>query len=91
MSDSQHQCYALLEETISLAQADPISLRSLQRLQFLISSYFQNDTAGACFRSMICHGRGDILVSTEDFNKFVVLPMSHFAMELLFVSSCSCA
>ena len=85
---SQRHCYAVFEETLGLAQADPHNLdyQERKRLDHLLLSYFQDDASGACFRSMICYGCDDILVSITDFNNFVVLPGSQFAMELIHTS-----
>jgi hypothetical protein len=82
MPDSQHDCYLVLEETLTLACAHEFTLDSQGRLDHLLVSYFQNDAAGACFRSMLCYGRDDMHVSTEELNKFAVLPSSQFLMEL---------
>jgi hypothetical protein len=82
MPESQHDCYVLLEETLRLAHLNTHTLKSQQRLNFLLVSYFQDDAGGACFRSMLCYGRDDLLVSTKEFNEFAVLPRSHFFMEL---------
>jgi len=80
--ESQSHCYAVLAETLVLAQAEHLTLDSQERLDLLLLSYFQEDAPGDRFRSMICYGRDDLQVSTHDFNNFIVLPGSHFAMEL---------
>jgi hypothetical protein len=82
MPDSQHDCYAVLEETLGLAHVNSLPLKSQQRLDHLLVSYFQNDEGGARFRSMLCYGRDDQLVSPEAFNEFAVLPRSDYSMEL---------
>ena len=83
MDDSQDDCMAVLEETLLLAQADSTkSSESAQRLEHLLSTYFQEDPVGAHFRSMICYGCGGVAVSFSDFNTFIVAPQSKFVLQL---------
>jgi hypothetical protein len=82
MVESQHSCYAIFRETLALAQQHPRTFDNQQRLDSLLVDYFQDNAVGARFRSMICYGRDDLLVSLEDVNNFIVLPQSQFAMEL---------
>ena len=81
---SQRHCYSILDETLSLAVLDPLTLgaKDRSRLEHLLLSYFQDNETGGIFRSMICFGCNNRSVSTVDFNNFVVLPGSHYAMEL---------
>ena len=83
MVQSQHDCMAVLEETLLLAQADSTkSVESAQRLDCLLSTYFQEDPVGAHFRFMICYGCGGVAVSFADFNTFIVAPQSKFVLQL---------
>ena len=81
---SQRHCYSILDETLSLAVLDPLTLdaKDRSRLDYLLLSYFQDNETRGIFRSMICYGCDNRSVLTADFNNFVVLPGSHYVMKL---------
>ena len=83
MVQSHKDCVAVLEETIELSLSDPpVSGDSLLRLEFLLTSYFQDDEVGSHFRSMICYGSGDTSVSIADFNTYIVGPQTNYDLHL---------
>ena len=83
MVQSHKDCVAVLEATIELALSDPpVSGDSLQRLELLLTSYFQDDEVGSHFRSMICYGSGDTAVSIADFNTYIVGPQTNYDLHL---------
>jgi len=80
---SHQDCVALLEETIELALSDPpVSGDSLQRLELLLTSYFQDNEVGSHFRSTICYGSGVTAVSIADFNTYIVAPQTNYNLHL---------
>jgi hypothetical protein len=82
MLESQADCHAVLQETSGLVQAKVLDSSSQERLDFLLRTHFQDDPPGARYRSMICYGRDNLVVSIADFNNYIVLPFSSYAMEL---------
>ena len=83
MVQSHKDCVAVLEETIELALSyPPVSGDSLQHLELLLTSYFQDNEEGSHFRSMICYGSGDTAVSIADFNTYVVGPQTNYDLHL---------
>ena len=89
MVESQAECMSVLEETLLLAQADSTksSESAQRRLELLLATYFQEDSVGAHFRSMICYGCGGVSVSLAEFNTFIVAPKSKFVLQLQTTSS----
>ena len=57
MVQSHDDCMAVLDETLLLAQADLTkSVESLQRLELLLATYFQEDSVGAhCWNTSTLH------------------------------------
>jgi hypothetical protein len=75
-------CIAVFNETLVLAQADQVSTSGTERLELLLATHFQDNDDGAHFRSMLCYGRPNVPVTTNDFNTFLVLPLSKFQLRL---------
>ncbi len=83
MVPSHQDCVAVLEETTELALSDPpVSGDSLQRLEFLLTSCFQDDEAGSHFRSTTCCGGGVTAVSIADFDTCAVAPQTNCNLHL---------
>jgi hypothetical protein len=77
--DSQAHCYEILDEALRLIRTQPGTPDSQNRLSFLLLEYFQDDHAtSADFRSTICYGRRGLQVTMDQFNKYVILPSSHY-------------
>lgn len=80
---TQASCNILLLETIGLIrQSSPLTSASQQRLEFLLSSCFQDDDPGRDFRSLLCTGRLDTRVTLDELNQFVIWPLTQYQYQL---------
>lgn len=86
MVESHEECNAFFEEALKLAQAAHTH-ESQQRLDFLLSRFFQDDDSGAHFRSMICYGFSGVTVSVAAFNSHIVHPRSNYCIKLCSTSA----
>jgi hypothetical protein len=80
---SRASCNSILQETIGLiSRTSPHTFETQQRLNYLLSSSFQNNAEGAAFRSILCTGSHDTPVSIEQLNQFVIWPSTNFQFQL---------
>jgi hypothetical protein len=75
-------CQEILEEIAPLLGLFHSTRAGLRRLDELISSHCQDNLAGNDFRSFCCFGAIGKTVSLEIFNQLVVLPLSHYCVQL---------
>lgn len=82
-ANTQAGCNSILHETIRLlTKTTPLACGSQDRLNSLLSCFFQDDANGAAFRSLLCTGRIDTPVTIAQFNQFVIWPTTKYQFQL---------